>query len=232
MIEYQVTHYYQPTNNSCSQASLAMVLSYFGKTMLPETIISQVPVNKNAQGEDWGTLNQELATWCIGQGYTVHLCTADFQIIDLAWIGLAQDELLARMEVAKTHRDVPALGQTVSQRYMQSYIDFVKAGGKLQVVPYMTSKLLDELLAAGPYIVSVCFNVLHTQGRTKNIDDIDGHLANHSVVVRGKDEAGNYLIADPWQKPGFHTVSSEHLLAAMDASQIECDNLLYQLRRA
>lgn len=239
MTEYQVTHYYQATNNSCSQASLAMVFSYFGKSMTPEAIIGEMPVNKNDKGEDWGTLNQELATWCIGQGYSVHMYTADFQIIDLSWIGLLKDELLSRMEAAKTYRDIPALGKETSQRYMQSYINFVKAGGDLHIVPYMTTKLLDELLAHGPLIASVCFNVLHTRGRTKStglretdLDDVDGYLANHSIVVRGKDDDGNYLIADPWQKPGFHTVEPERLLAAMDASQMECDNLLFQLRKA
>lgn len=238
MIEYQITHYYQPTNNSCSQASLAMIFSYFGEPMTPEAIIGKIPVNKNDKGEDWGTLNQELATWCIGQGYNVRMYTADFQIIDLSWIGLAKDELLSRMEAAKTHRDIASLGKEVSQRYMQSYSNFVNAGGDLQIVPYMSTKLLDDLLAEGPFIVSVCFNVLHTRGRTKStglreseLNDMDGYLANHSVVVRGKDDAGNYLIADPWEKPGFHIVEPERLLAAMDASQMECDNLIYQLRK-
>lgn len=238
MIEHQVTHYYQPTNNSCSQTAVAMVLSYFNQIMTPEDIIVQVPVNKNAQGEDWGTLNQELATWCVGQGYAVRMCTADFQIIDLSWIGLPKDKLVERMEIAKSHRGIPGLGKETSQRYMQSYIDFVNAGGDLQVVPYMSTRLLDELLQHGPFVVSVCFNVLHTQGRTKSVglretklDDANGHLANHSVVVRGKDDDGNYLIADPWQKPGFHTVEPQRLLAAMDASQMECDNLLFQLKK-
>lgn len=239
MTEYQITHHYQPTNNSCSQAALAMLFSYFGRETTPEAIIEQLPVNKNAQGEDWGTLNQELATWCIGQGYTVRMVTADFQIIDLSWIGLPTDELLARMEAAKDHRDIPSLGKEISQRYLQSYIDFVKAGGELQIVPYMNTKPLDDLLQDGPFIVAVCFNVLHTRGRTKGVglretelDDVNGHLANHSIVVRGKDDAGNYLIADPWEKPGFHTVEPERLLAAMDASQMECDNLLFQLTKA
>ena len=215
-----------------------MLFSYFGQTMTPETIIEQMPVNKNAQGEDWGTLNQELATWCISQGYTVRMCTADFQIIDLSWVGLPKEQLLERMEMAKEHRDVPSLGAETSHRYMQSYIDFVKTGGDLQIVPYMSTKLLDELLQAGPFVASVCFSVLHTQGRTKSIglretelDDVGGYLANHSVVVHGKDDEGHYLIADPWQKPGFHTVEPERLLAAMDASQMECDNLLFQLKK-
>ena len=215
-----------------------MALSYLGKTMTPEEIIAQIPVNKNGKGEDWGTLNQELAKWCVEQGYAVKLYTADFQIMDLSWIDLSKDKLLERMEAAKDHRDVPSLGKEYSRRYMQSYIDFVNAGGELHIVPYMSTKLLDELLANGPIIASVAFSVLHTQGRIQYIglrvteaDGIDGYLANHSIVIHGKDEAGNYMVADPWEEPGFHVVEPERLLAAMDASQIECDNLLFQLRR-
>ena len=206
--------------------------------MTPEEIIAHVAVNKNDKGEDWGTLNQELATWCVKQGYSVKLCTADFQIIDLSWIGLPRDKLLERMEGAKGHRDVPSLGKEISRRYMQSYIDFVKAGGELRIVPYMSTALLDELLARGPIVASVAFSVLHTQGRVQytglrqtELDDIDGHLANHSIVVHGRDDAGNYLIADPWQEPGSHTIEPERLLAAMSASQVECDNVLFQLRK-
>lgn len=237
MIEHQLTHYWQPTNTSCSQASLAMIFSYFGKVMTPEEILASVPVTKNDKGEDWGTNNQDLARWCLSQGFTVHLYTADFQVIDLSWVGLSKEKLLERMEATKGHRDVPALGRVWSERYMQSYINFVKAGGELEVVPYMSSELLDRLLANGPFMAAVCFNVLHTYGRVKNtglreieLNDVAGGLGNHSVVVYGKDEKGNYLIADPWQKPGFHAVEPERLLAAMAASEIEADNMIIQLQ--
>ena len=144
MIEHQLTHHYQPTNNSCSQASLAMVFSHFGKTMAPEEIMASVPVNKNDKGEDWGTLNQELARWCLTQGYEVKMYTADFQIIDLSWVDLPKGELLERMEAAKDHRDIPSLGKETSRRYMQSYIDFVHAGGK-EVLITSTDRLAAAL---------------------------------------------------------------------------------------
>lgn len=237
-MNYQITHYYQPTNKSCSQTSLAMIFSYFGKTITPEEIIAEVPVNKNEKGEDQGTLNQELATWCLSQGFTVRMHTADFQIADLAWRDLPKEQLVERMESAKTHRDVPSLGKEISERYMQSYIDFVKQGGELHIEPFMTSELIDTLLPDGPILAAVCYNVLHATGRTKSSglrqtipDDIEGGLATHSVVIYGKTDDGKYLIADPWQEPGLHEIEPRRLLAAMDAAQIECDNLLFQLAR-
>ena len=61
-------------------------------------------------------------------------------------------------------------------------------------------------------------------------DDIHGKITNHSVVVYGKDETGNYLINDPWKELGFHVIEPEHLLCAITAAQVECDNLILQLK--
>lgn len=238
MIEHAVTHHYQPTNNTCGQTALSMLLSHFDDHIGAEEIAAKVPVVKNEKGQDWGTLNQQLAEWCIKRGYDVTMYTADFQIIDLSWSDLAKDELLNRMEAAKTHREVPSLGKMWAEAYMQSYIDFINAGGDLHVIPYMSTKLLDELLTKGPLVACVCLGVLYGRGRRRAIDlrqtepdDLDGITPTHSIVIYGKDAEGNYQIADPWEKPGRHTVEPECLLAAMTASQIECDNLLFQLSR-
>lgn len=238
MIEHQITHYYQPTNNSCSQASLAMLFSFFGKDMTPEAIMEQLPVNKNAKGEDWGTLNQELATWCLRQGFTVDLYTADFQIIDQSWRELPEGRLLERMHAAEGHRHIVTLGDEVSERYLKAYEAFVEAGGRLHIEAYMSTKRIDELLPASPLVAAVTLHALHGIGHTKNtglrefvIDDIDGHMGTHSVVIYGKNAAGQYLVADPWVKPGRFAIEPERLLAAMGAAQIECDNMFFQLTK-
>lgn len=238
MIKHEVTHYYQPTNHSCSQSAMAILLSFFGKSLTPEEIMTKIPVNKNDKGEDWGTINQQLATWCLSQGFDVEMYTADFEVIDLSWAKLPKEKLLERMELAKDRREVPALGKEWSKIYTQSYIDFVNAGGQLHIQPYMTTKLLNDLLPSSPLLLCVCYNVLYNSGRSKDTslrksepDDLSGKLTNHSIVIYGKDDNGNYLIADPWKEPGLHDVEPERMLAAMTAAQMECDNLLFQLKR-
>jgi hypothetical protein len=234
---HKIKHYYQTTNHACSQAALATLLSFFGETVTPDEIAAKLPVNKNEKGEDWGTINQQLATWCISQGYDVELHTADFQILDLSWIGFAKPALVARMEAAKDKREVPALGKVWSKMYMQSYVDFVNAGGELCLHPFMSSSFIDSRLIVSPLLACVSYSVLHGSGRSKDLglrksepDDIDGKLVNHSIVIYGKDESGNYLIADPWKEPGLHAVEPERLLAAMTSAQMECDNLFFQIK--
>ena len=200
--------------------------------------MANIPVNKNDKNEEMGSINQQLATWCLSQGFDVEMHTADFEIIDLSWADLPKEKLLERMELAKDHREVPALGKEWSKIYMQSYIDFVEAGGRLHIQPYMTTGLLDELLPSSPLLVAVCYNVLYDSGRSKDIglreseaDDISGGLDTHSLVIYGKDDNGNYLIADPYEEPGLHTIEPQRMLAAMTAAQMECDNLFFQLSK-
>lgn len=238
MIEHQIIHYYQPTNNSCSQTSLAMVFSFFGKDMAPEAIMERLPVNKNAKGEDWGTVNQELAAWCLGQGFDVDLYTADFQIIDISWRSLSDEDKIKRIEATVGHRVIPSLGQEASGRYLKAYAAFIAAGGALHIEPYVQTNVLDRLIGASPVLAAVSLHVLHDIGHTKTVglrevkfDDVDGESGTHSVVIYGKDDAGNYLVADPWQKPGRFVIEPERLLASMAAAQIECDNMFFQLTR-
>ncbi|MEK9196235.1 MAG: hypothetical protein AAB914_02590 [Patescibacteria group bacterium] len=235
-IAHKITHHYQPTNHSCSQTALAILLSFFGKDVSPQQIIDKIPVHKYDNGDDWGTINQDLATWCLSLGFKVEMHTADFQIIDLSWAKLDKNDLLKHMEAAKSHRNVPSLGKESSAMYMQSYIDFVQAGGTLKIHDYMTTDLIDKLLAASPLLLCVSTSVFNGVGRrstsglrqTKE-DDLYGSTGNHSVVVYGKNKHGNYLLADPFNKPGLRSIEPERLISAMTASQIECDNLFFQL---
>lgn len=195
-----------------------------------------VPVGNNEKGEPWGTINQQLATWCIKQGLSVEMHTADFQIIDLSWTSLSTDDLLVRLKDVLGSRNIPGLGKAHSQLYVQSYIDFIEAGGRLQIHPYMTTKLINKLLINGPIHALINHNVFFSVGRYRydglrrlKLDDKTGKTGNHSVIIYGLDLAGNYLIADPWEKPGFHVVDTEKLLCSMTASQIECDNLFFQV---
>jgi hypothetical protein len=237
-ITYRISHVYQPTNNSCAQSALSMLLSYYGVNLTPQQIMAEVPVMKNDLGEDCGTINQNLATWCLGQGFKVVMYTADFQVIDLSWARLEKAELLNRLALVQDYRLVPSLGPVMSKLYVRSYIDFLTAGGDLYIRPFMTTELLNNLLASGPILACVCYQVFYNTGRSKDIalraselDDLHGRLTTHSVVIYGRNNEDNYLIADPWREPGREVVDRERLLCSMTAAQLECDNIIIQLSR-
>lgn len=212
------------------------MLSYYGKDITAEQIMADIPVSLNDKGEPWGTINQQLATWCIGQGHKAKMYTFDCQVIDQSWRMLDKVKLIERLDAAKAGRNVPALGEEWSKTYLQSYIDYLNAGGELHIEPYVTTRLLYELLADGPLLACVCFNTMYGSGHSKDvglrqseIDDVNGKNTNHSIVIYGVTESGDFEIADPWQEPGTHIIEAERMLAAITAAQIECDNLFFQL---
>jgi hypothetical protein len=235
-VEHQIKHQYQPTNTTCSPTALSIILEHYGMQLSPLDIEKMVPQCVNDKGEKIGTIGQQLATWCLSNGFAVTMYTFDVQVIDQSWAKLDNDTLLQRLKLRKGGWVVPGMGEEWTRQYTQSYIDFVESGGKLIIQPAVTSKLLYELLESGPLLPCVSFSTLYGIGRSVNdgedeskLDDVNGRAVNHSIVVYGNDESGNFLIADPWQEPGLHTIDPERLIAAISTAQIECDNLLFQI---
>lgn len=231
---HKVTYHLQPTNNSCGQTALAILLSHYGDARIPEQIIEQIPVELKDDGEPWGTIGQELALWCISQGYGVEMISCDFQLLDLEWQYLAADEICDRIDAVKSLRDVPPLGVAWSMRYLEGYKKFILAGGNLIIRPFISGDTIVEWLNRGPIFVSVNMNVISNSGRDLDTelrqsvkDDINGKLTNHFIVVHGVDKDDKLLISDPWY--GKSTVSIEHLQSAIMASMMECDNHIFRI---
>ncbi len=234
---HPVTQQYQPTNTTCSPTALSTLLGHYGNKISPLDVEAKVPQSINDKGEKIGTINQQLATWCLTRGYNVTLYTFDCQIIDQSWGKLETNKLIERMKLRKNGWVVPGMGEEWTKRYTQAYIDFIIAGGKLHIQPAVTTVLLYDLLKTGPFLPCVSYSTLYGEARSRNIgeievvtDDVNGRATNHSIVVYGNDESGNFVIADSWKKPGLHTIEPERLLAAISTAQIECDNLLFQIQ--
>lgn len=232
---HSVKHYYQPTNTSCGPTAASILLSHYNQEIVPKDAIKQIPVVRSAEGEDMGTAGQHIAQWFNSLGYKVDLYSADFQTLDLTWRDNKSDELLKCLEEIKDIRDIPAMGKVWSKIYVEGYINFIKAGGKLHIQQYISSKLLDSLLVKGPVMTTVNYNVLYNSGRTKTVghittdsDPINGRLMNHFNVLTGIKD-GKYVISDPWKKPGHHEVEKELFIASIQAAQMECDNLVIQI---
>lgn len=213
-----------------------MLFSVYGKSINVEEISKSVPQVKNEKDEDFGTINQQMATYCIELGFEVSMYTFDCQIIDQSWKDFSADKIIERLEASKDGWEAPGLGSLWSNGYRQAYIGFVKAGGNLQIRPYVTSSLIYELLKKGPVLPCLCFNTLYGSGRTSHFDDtseafddVNGRTWNHSVVIYGNNEQGEFLVADPWKRPGLQIINPEAIIAAISTAQIECDNALFQI---
>lgn len=206
--------------------------------MTPDEVLASVPQTRDENGNDKGSINQQLATWAISQGFQVSMYTFDCQVIDQSWANLSKEKIIERLMASINGVAVPSLGNKWSNAYRESYIEFLNAGGDLQIQPAITSKLLYELLGKGPILPCVCYNTLYGTGKTHNednettiADDVNGEATTHSLVIYGNDADGNFLVADPIHKPGHMTIEPDLMIAAVSTAQIECDNLLFQLSK-
>jgi Peptidase C39 family len=221
-VEHKVTHYYQPTNNSCGYAALSILLSNYGITVKPEELLSKVPQPNDEKGEPTGSVTTQLATWCVSIGKQVKFYSFDCEILDLEWSKLNKTELIDKLELVKDVRDVSGLGgKHWSKIYVNAYIQYLKSGGELLYI----------LLKDGPVYVNVCANTFNNEGRATYpdhskrelvLDDVNGKVSNHSVVIYGYDENGKLLVADPWR--GLRIIDIETMLCSISTAQIECDN--------
>lgn len=203
----------------------------------PEELVRKVPQPADQQGNPVGSITSQLITWCQGQGLQATLYTFDCMIIDLTWSKLSKEEIIARLEAVKDTRNVRGLGDKHwSKVYVESYIEMLKSGAELKVLPYVTPEMLYDLLKKGPVYANVVAPVLYNNGRKRHwevrqaeLDDKDGIIGTHSLVIYGNDSDGNFLLADPWE--GQQTASQAAMTAAITAAQIECDNLCFQIER-
>lgn len=213
---------------------MSMLLGHYGIQKGQQEIAGVVPQVKDQNGKDSGTINQQLATWCISLGFEVTLYSFDCQVIDQSWATFSKQEVIARLRAGLNGYEIPSLGSLWSNAYRQAYIDYLEAGGELHIQPAVTSKLLHQLLERGPILSLVSFSTLHGTGRMNELaepDDVNGRAGNHSIVIKGSDQHGNFVIVDSLQKPGIHVVEPERLIAAISTAQLECDNLLFQLQK-
>lgn len=233
-VSHKIDHQYQPTPTTCSQTAFSILLGHYNTNIPPLEAEQQVPQVKDSAGNDSGTITQQLAAWASGNGFNVTVHTFDSQIIDQSWSELTKDQIIAKLNSSLDDGwVVPGLGKEWSRAYRQSYIDLLEADCKLVIQPSVTTKLLYTLLEDNPIFATIGINTLYGRGRTLDgdlgYDDIHGRTWNHSIVIYGNDEAGNFFIADPIVKPGLHVVEPERMIAAVTAAQVECDNLLFHL---
>lgn len=218
-----------------------MLLSHYGHNEAVTNLLNDIPQAKDEDGTPIGSLTAQLAEWCVGQGYDVDLISFDFLITDLSWSDLNNGQLLAKLETIKDARNVHSVGgEYCSKVYVEAYIGFIKAGGKLSIQPHVTTKLLYERLQGAPVYVNICSSVVHGTGRQRHPepdtdkrlsvdDDIHGTINTHSVVIYGNDSDGNFLVADPWD--GLEVIDPETMLCGITVAELECDAQCFQIRK-
>lgn len=161
-------HYYQPNEFSCAQGSAAIFLSHFGFDKTPEDILAEVPVRSwPGKDEPAGTPNQDIAAYFCKLGFDVELISSDVWVTDLSWVGKDTNFIQGRLQAASGALTAPLIGRDGTELYIQAYLDFIKAGGKLKIVPAIASAMIRGYLETGPIIATVAYGTLHGCGKDR-----------------------------------------------------------------
>ena len=234
-IEHSLKHQFQPTNNTCGYTALSILLSHYDNNLTPEKLVTEVPQPKDSEGTSHGSVTAQLAAWCQQQGFQVHMYVSDLYILDLSWSDYSSTELLKRLKEVENKREIPIMDSLWVRVYEDAYVSMLENGAKISIVPFITSDLINTLLNEGPVYANICSTALRGKGRdiayvkkggrSRELDDINGNIGTHSVVIYGIQDNGDYLVADPWD--GKVVVNGEKMVLAIQAAQIECDNQIF-----
>ena len=227
----------QPTNTTCEHTTLSMLFDYYDRPIAVNKIIEKLPCVAYDDGSEIGIFSQTAAAFAAKNGFDVDLYSFDYFLVDQSWAGLQTDELITKFELIRGKRaDAGNLGTEFSDLAIDSYIDFLRSGGRLHIERYPSKEILRTLLKNGPIHLTLCDPVIYGDGgRTRNDvglresipDDIYGHITMHAVILRGY-ENDKFLLSDPWY--GETIVDAEALIAVIMAAQATCDNMLFQIK--
>lgn len=217
-VSHEIEHVYQPTNISCGQSAVSMLLSAYGVRMDVRDVMKAIPMLKDDDGEEWGTFGVDLARYCMQRGFAATYVSFDCLLTDQAWSKFSPKTLRRKLSVKR--KPVPAIGKKLTASFLRSYENFLKERGELLIGPRLTSSSLYSQLKKGPVVALVTFGAMYGRG-----------TGTHFVVVYGNDAKGNFLVADPWEHPGRHVVEPERLVAAVMAGQMTCENGVFWIRK-
>jgi hypothetical protein len=188
----------QPDNTTCGPTCLHAVYRYHGDDLPLTQVIEEAPAF-----EGGGTLAVMLGCHALKRGYDARIFTFNLQVFDPTWFnseghireGLKLEEKLqAQMQVKPKEK---------LQRACESYLEFLKLGGKVRMEDLTGNLIRRYLKQSIPVLTGLSSTYLYRERReipaTSTPDDIAGLPSGHFVVLCGYDSIErSVLVADPF----------------------------------
>lgn len=188
----------QPDNTTCGPTCLHAVYSYYGDH-IPLTQVIQ----ETQAFEGGGTLAVMLGCHALRRGYDVRIFTFNLQVFDPSWFN---DEGYLREELdleEKLRAQIAAKPKEKLRLACESYIEFLKLGGKLRMEDLNANLIRRYLKQSIPVLTGLSSTYLYRERReiqaTCTPDDVAGLPSGHFVVLCGYDSVERtILVADPF----------------------------------
>lgn len=195
----------QPTETTCGPTCLQAIYHYFRDEISLDQVIREVP----ALDDGGGTFAAFLGTHARKRGYRATLYTYNLGIFDPTWFMPPRPDILDKLRQQLEHKNGKRFRVT-----SEAYVNFIKAGGRLEFTD-LTSRLITTYLKAGiPLIVGLSAPYLYRTareiGETMELDDVRGTPSGHFVILYGFDRTTREIyLADPL-KPNPYSRSQRY----------------------
>ncbi len=184
----------QPDDNTCGPTCLHSVYHYYGDSISLQQVIGEVKMLENG-----GTLAVLLGSHALSKGYRATIYTFDLQIFDPTWFQNPLPDMIDRLTRQKAVKDDPKLHAAAD-----AYIEFLKAGGKIEFRDLTVSLIRGLLKRKIPIITGLSATYMYGTERELDLDgeliydDLRGEPSGHFVVLCGYNVTDRQaLVADP-----------------------------------
>ncbi len=161
-------------SHDCGLAGLAMILEYYGQKTSVEEIKKELHVYENL-----GTYAPQIGKYLINKGFEVEIVTLNPYLFTLS---MNHDEQITYFE--------ELLERATTEKFivpLQHFLDFLKAGGKINIKIPDETDLREEISHERPVGALLTTNFLHNKKANFNF---------HFNIVTGIDEK-NVFVNDP-----------------------------------
>lgn len=188
----------QPDNTTCGPTCLHAVYSYHGDELPLSQVIEEVPAF-----DEGGTLAVMLGCHALRRGYDVRIFTFNLQVFDPTWFNSDGHLLEGLMVEEKLRAQMLAKPKDKLIRACESYIEFLRLGGKLRMEDLTGNLIRRYLKQSIPVLTGLSATYLYRERRelhaTSVPDDVAGVPSGHFAVLCGYDSIErSVLVADPF----------------------------------
>lgn len=222
-IKHKVKRYEQVGPN-CGPNALAQLMSFYGKEVDPLELVKQTRMMG-----DFGTWDADIGKTATLYGFKPRIITLNINTFTPQWYSLGKQALIKKLQ----QRAKKVKGKLQKQN-AQSFVDYLRAGGKLAFKPISREFLIDRLKKR-PIIVGLSSTYLYKLPPKKQ-QKIDADFENgHFVVLDGYDpKTDKFSVVDPWykipfSKSGRYKLKSDELIAAIYLGEATYDCTVLEL---
>ncbi len=188
----------QPTESTCGPTCLHAIYRFYRRDYSLERMIDEIE-----RDEEGGTVSVHLALHALQQGFRATTYSYNLKIFDPTWWNLEPDEMIEKLQ-----RRIPLLDDPKLVETHESYIAFLRLGGRLRFHD-LTPRLVHRLLSKGtPILTGLSATYLYETVRELpdgQTDDVAGFPVGHFVVVNGfEEETDEIVISDPYKGNPFN----------------------------